>query len=281
MYTHTHILAGAASVERLAKALGVQRIVVNERGIRDGVLLEMIGRRFPEQAEGPLHENRMNWVRTFGKKCQSNEPHCEQTARLAGELFDALAGPFELDPADRELLIAAALLHDVGYLISHAKHHKHSYHIISQSGLPGFTGREIELIALIARYHRRAHPKKSHAEFARLPEEDRDRVRKLAGILRIVDGLDRTHGQTIEELDVQVGKDRIVIGARAQANPEVDVWDANRKADLLEEAFGRKAKINWVPSEGPPTQESLFDSGSGRLTPSAAPGSGASDAEGA
>ncbi len=153
------ILAGAASVERLAKALGVQRIVVNERGIRDGVLLEMIGRRFPEQAEGPLHENRMNWVRTFGKKCQSNEPHCEQTARLAGELFDALAGPFELDPADRELLIAAALLHDVGYLISHAKHHKHSYHIISQSGLPGFTGREIELIALIARYHRRAHPK--------------------------------------------------------------------------------------------------------------------------
>jgi exopolyphosphatase/guanosine-5'-triphosphate,3'-diphosphate pyrophosphatase len=275
------ILAGAAAIERLVKALGVQRIVVNERGIRDGVLLEMIRRLFPEQSEGPLHENRMNWVRSFGRKCQSNEPHCEQTARLAGELFDALAGPFDLDPADRELLIAAALLHDVGYLISHAKHHKHSYHIISQSGLPGFTGREIELIALIARYHRRAHPKKSHAEFTRLPEEDRDRVRKLAGILRIVDGLDRTHGQTIEGLDVQVGKDRIAIGAEALANPEVDVWDANRKAELFEEAFGRKTKISWVPTDGPPSQESLFETESGRLTPSAVPGSGASDAGGA
>ncbi len=271
------ILAGATAIERLVKALGVQRIIVNERGIRDGVLLEMIGRRFPEQAEGPLHENRMNWVRTFGRKCQSNEPHCEQTARLAGDLFDRLAEPFGLDPADRELLVAAALLHDVGYLISHARHHKHSYHIISQSRLPGFTGREIELIALIARYHRRAHPKKSHPEFARLSGEDRDRVRKLAGILRIVDGLDRTHGQTVEELDVQVGKDRIAIGASAPVNPEVDVWDANRKADLFEEAFGRKAKVNWVQSEGPRAQESLVQDGAAQATPSASPGSAASD----
>ena len=253
------ILAGATAIERLVKALGVQRIVVNERGIRDGVLLEMIGRRFPEKSEEPLHEHRMDWVRSFGRKCQSNEPHCEQTARLAGQLFDALAGPFDLDPADRELLIAASLLHDVGYLISHAKHHKHSYHIISESGLPGFTGREIELIALIARYHRRAHPKKSHPEFARLNEEDRQRVRRLAGILRIVDGLDRTHGQSVRDLAVNVGDDRIRIGALATADPEVDIWDANRKADLFADAFGRRTKISWVPADGPEAQEILFD----------------------
>jgi len=270
------ILAGAAAIERLVKALGVQRIVVNERGIRDGVLLEMIGRRFPETSEEPLHEHRMDWVRSFGRKCQSNEPHCEQTARLAGRLFDALAEPFDLDPADRELLIAASLLHDVGYLISHAKHHKHSYHIISESGLPGFTGREIELIALIARYHRRAHPKKSHSEFARLAEDDRERVRRLAGILRIVDGLDRTHGQSVQDLKVDVGDDRIRIGAVADEEPEVDIWDANRKSELFADAFGRKTKIGWVPAAGPEAQELLFAREAVRS--SGVPESAASDA---
>ncbi len=244
------ILAGAAAVERLVKALGVQRIVVNERGIRDGVLLEMIGRRFPETADVPLHENRLEWVRTFGRKCGVNEPHCEHVAMLAGQLFDALQEPFDLDPPDRELLIAAALLHDAGYLISHARHHKHSYHIISHSGLPGFTGREIELIALVARYHRRAHPRKSHPEYARLSPADRRRVRQLAGILRIVDGLDRTHGQAVKELDVDVGETSVRIGAVADVDPEVDLWDANRKADLFEAAFDREAEIVWEPSSG-------------------------------
>ena len=242
------ILAGAASIERLAKALGVQRIIVNERGIRHGVLLEMIGRRFPEEPDVLLHENRLEWVRAFGRKCHTNEPHCEQVAMLAGQLFDALQEPFDLDPADRELLVAAALLHDVGYLISHPKHHKHSYHIISHSGLPGFTGREIELIALVARYHRRAHPKKSHPEFARLIPEERRRVRQLAGILRIVDGLDRTHGQSVKELDVEAGDNQIRIGAVAESSPEVDLWDANRKADLFETAFGREAEVAWQPA---------------------------------
>ena len=169
---------------------------------------------------------------------------------LAGQLFDALQEPFDLDPADRELLVAAALLHDAGYLISHARHHKHSYHIISHSGLPGFTGREIELIALVARYHRRAHPRKSHPEYARLSPEDRRRVRQLAGILRIVDGLDRTHGQAVKELDVDVGEIGVRIGAVADVDPEVDLWDANRKADLFEAAFDREAEIVWEPSSG-------------------------------
>ncbi len=242
------ILAGAVAVERLVKALGVQRIIVNERGIRDGVLLEMIGRRFPEEDDVPRYENRLDWVRAFGDRCGTNAAHCEHVAKLAGALFDALQEPFGLDPADRELLTAAALLHDVGYLISHARHHKHSYHIIRHSGMPGFTGREIEMIALLARYHRRAYPKKSHPEFARLEAGDRRRVRVLAGILRIVDGLDRTHGQSVEGFDVAVDDGKIRIGVVADEKPEVDLWDADRKAGLFESAFGREAEIEWVPA---------------------------------
>jgi len=244
------ILAGAAAVEKLVRVLGVQRIVVNERGIRDGVLLEMIGRRFPEEPVVPLHEHRLEWVRSFGRKCHTNEPHAEQVARLAGQLFDALQEPFDLDPADRELLLAGALLHDVGYLISHPKHHRHSYHIIRHSGLPGFTGHEIETIALVARYHRRAHPRKSHPEFARLGPDDRKRIRQLAGILRIVDGLDRTHGQAVQSLKVRADGERVRIRVVAESKPGVELWDANRKAGLFESAFDRQVEITFAARAG-------------------------------
>ena len=255
------IVAGAAAVERLAKHLGVQRIVVNERGIRDGLLLEMIARRFPGEPGVPLHENRLDWVRAFARKCRWNEPHCEQVAALAGSLFDDLREPLELDPADRELLLAAAILHDIGYLISHAKHHKHSYHMITHSSLPGFSGHEIEIVANVARYHRRAHPKKSHEEFARLGPEDRRRVRLLAGILRVADGLDRTHGQAVREVRAELDEDRVRVTAVAEREPEVDLLDALRKSDLLEAAIDRAVEIGWEATPPDAVQESLWAAG--------------------
>jgi exopolyphosphatase/guanosine-5'-triphosphate,3'-diphosphate pyrophosphatase len=255
------IVAGAAAIERLAKYLGVQRIVVNERGIRDGLLLEMIARRFPGEQGVPLHENRLEWVRAFARKCRWNEPHCEQVAALAGALFDDVREPLDLDPGDRELLLAAAILHDIGYLISHAKHHKHSYHMITHSGLPGFSGREIEIVASVARYHRRAHPKKSHEAFARLGPEDRRRVRLLSGILRVADGLDRTHGQAVREVRAEVDESGIRVTAVSQREPEVDLLDALRKSDLLEAATDRPVEIRWEEPPLEAVQESLWAAG--------------------
>ncbi|MDT8342774.1 MAG: HD domain-containing protein, partial [Longimicrobiales bacterium] len=169
------------------------------------------------------------WVREFARKCRANEPHFEQVAFLGGRLFDALADPLSLDPEDRELLVAAAILHDIGYLISHARHHKHAYHLITHSGLPGFSGREIEIVANVARYHRRAHPKKSHEAWARLGSDDRERVRRLAGLLRVADGLDRTHGSEVTDVEAEMRDGRIRIVARAEREPRVDLWNANRK----------------------------------------------------
>ncbi len=241
------IVAGTAAVERLAKHLAVQRIVVNERGIRDGLLLEMIARRFPGETGVPLHENRLAWVRAFARKCHWNEPHCEQVASLAGRLFDALGRPLQLEPADRELLLAAALLHDIGYLISHGRHHKHAYHMITHSGLPGFSGREIEIVANVARYHRRAHPKKRHEPYARLSAGDRRRVRGLASLLRVADGLDRTHGQAVTGVRAELAGDRLGITVLAAVDPEVDILDALRKSDLLAATIGRPVEIGWEP----------------------------------
>ena len=159
------IVGGASVIARLVRGLHTQQIMVNERGIRDGLLLRMIselpGRR---SSRTPQPGNRMEWARQFARKARSNERHCEQVATLALQIFDGLKNRFGLPAASRDLLQAAAILHDIGYLISHSKHHKHAYHLIIHGDLPGFTPHEVELIANVVRYHRRAFPQEASRE---------------------------------------------------------------------------------------------------------------------
>src|SRR2546430_6818703 len=149
------MVAGVAAIARLMRRLGTQRVLVNDRGIRDGVLLSMIDDLYPTAApsRAPVAD-RMEVVRRFARKCHSNERHCEQVANLATSVFDALRDAYALPAGGRDILRAAALLHDIGYLINHEKHHKHAYHLIMHGDLRGFSSREIELIANVARYHR-------------------------------------------------------------------------------------------------------------------------------
>ncbi len=151
-----------------------------------------------------------------------------------------------MTPVNRELLEAAALLHDVGYLVNYSKHHKHSYHLIVHSDLPGFTHREIDVIANVARYHRGASPKSKHSNFSRLSSEDQDLVRRLAGILRLAVGLDRSHTQDIRSVRVRSSGDTIVIDVEAGGHPVVDLWAGERKRGLFESAFGREVRLAWV-----------------------------------
>jgi exopolyphosphatase/guanosine-5'-triphosphate,3'-diphosphate pyrophosphatase len=240
------IVAGVAVISRLARRLGSEEIRANEGGIREGLLMSMIAERgngaAAKRAEA---SDRMDWVRRFARKCHSNEAHCEHVATLATQLFDCLEEPYDLPLFGREILQAAAYLHDIGYLIGHAKHHKHAYHLILHGDLPAFSAREVELIANIARYHRRAYPKKKHESFARLSKPDRRIVRHLSGILRIADGLDRTQTHAVTRLDCQIKKKSIRILVTAPAPPQVELWDANRKAGLFEKVFERQVKLEW------------------------------------
>jgi exopolyphosphatase/guanosine-5'-triphosphate,3'-diphosphate pyrophosphatase len=245
------IVAGAAVVARLTKRLGTQRVLVNDRGVRDGVLLSMIDDvtgATPVDAAQPV--DRMDSVRRFARKCRSNERHCEHVALLSAGLFDALSDSFALPPAGRDVLRAAALLHDVGYLINHEKHHKHAYHLIMHGDLRGFSARETELIANVARYHRRASPKRTHPNFKRLDKGERRLVRRLAGILRVADGLDRTHGQVITKLRCRIGDGWVGVRVSATHNPAIELEDAMRKATLFIRAFKSELSLDWARSNG-------------------------------
>jgi exopolyphosphatase / guanosine-5'-triphosphate,3'-diphosphate pyrophosphatase len=244
------IVAGAAVISRLVRGLGTQQIMVNERGIRDGLLLRMIAElpgRSPK-SQLPQPSNRIEWARTFARKAHSNERHCEQVANLALQMFDGIKSRYDLPASSRDLLQAAAILHDVGYLISHAKHHKHAYHLIMHGDLPGFSPHEVELIANVVRYHRKAFPRKSHENLAYFDGPDRRLIAQLSGILRIAEGLDRTHSQSITGIKVRALRGRLRISVEAPSLPQIEVADAARKADLFRQAFGTEVELAWHPA---------------------------------
>lgn len=249
------IVAGVAVIARLTKWLGTQRVLVNDRGVRDGLLLSMIddlsGAAPPDRAQG---SDRLDSARRFARKCRSNERHCEQVARLATELFEGLRDAYALPPVGGDLLRAAALLHDIGYLINHERHHKHAYHLIMHGDLRGFSTREVELIANVARYHRRAFPKKRHPNFARLDRGERRLVRRLAGILRVADGLDRTHGQVVTGMRCRTSDGSVRLHVSAGRDPSIELEDAKRKADLFERAFDSELALGWARPRARPAR---------------------------
>ncbi len=231
------IVAGVAVVDRIMRHFGANLLRISEGGIREGLLLKVL----QDHGLAEPRQQRRDWrssVESFARSCHVDEIHARQVTDLALRLFDALTRRFDLGDRSREILEAAALLHDTGYLISYPKHHKHSYHLIRHAGLYGFTPREREIIANVARYHRRALPKKKHEGFSALALEDRRTVRRLGGILRLADGLDRRRSRQVRELRCshRNGRFYLRLGGSGDLAPEIH-W-GGVKGDLLERAFG-------------------------------------------
>jgi len=242
------IVAGLAVIDRLLGFLGCNGLFVHEGGIRDGLLLSMV--RGGAGDSSPRHGGPMRAVKRFARACGFEAAHASHVTRLALRVFDELAAQSgslrprksgwgtSFDARDRLLLEAASLLHDVGYLVNYAAHHKHSYHLIVHADLPGFTSREVQVIANVARYHRAAEPKLGHRNFAALTRDDQQRVRALAGVLRLADGLDRTHMQQVLDLRVRIEKGGAHFELVADSKPAVDIWGAVRKSQLFTRVFG-------------------------------------------
>ena len=209
---------------------------ITTRGLRDGLMADLVRREVRPPAAGLHEENAvLEGLRAFGRRCGYREPHAEQVAQLSLSLFDQLRSVHRLGPEERALLHAAALLHDVGTFVSYNRHHKHGYYLLFYADLPGFTDRERELIATIARYHRRSVPKDRHEVFQLLTPAERIVVRKLAAILRVADGLDRGHRRQVRRLEVSRRGPGMRIDVWAEKGADLEVWSAQQKSDLLAE----------------------------------------------
>jgi exopolyphosphatase/guanosine-5'-triphosphate,3'-diphosphate pyrophosphatase len=234
------IVPGLAIIDRLMRRLKVNALRVHTGGVRDGLLWSM-AQGGPTGA--PPAADRKEALKRFASQCGADWDHSRHIGQLARRIHEQLAGAFDLPADDGVLLEAAGILQDVGYLINYDKHHKHSYHLISNSRLPGFHRQDLELVANIARYHRGATPKRKHEPFRRLSPAEQLRVRQCAAILRIAGGLDRSYSQQIRDVSVQVNNGRTQIVVQSAGDAEVDVWAARRRADLFEKVFSTQVVI--------------------------------------
>jgi exopolyphosphatase/guanosine-5'-triphosphate,3'-diphosphate pyrophosphatase len=170
--------------------------------------------------------------------------HPRHVARLSLDILDGLAdsGLTEATPEDRELLWAAGMLHDIGTAVDYDDHHKHSRYLILNARLPGFTPRELYLIALIARYHRKGEP--DIEELGKLArKDDAQRLNVLAGTIRLAEQLERSRDQTVSAVHVTNDNGSVSIDPDAPADADVAIWSARRNADLLERALDRHLEV--------------------------------------
>ena len=174
--------------------------------------------------------------------------HCVHVSRLATMLFDQLQPLHELGMTERDILAAAALLHDIGWTITGAKHHKLSADLIRQNAaqLPGFSPVEVELIANVARYHRKALPALKHEPFAALSPREQSVVKQLAALLRVADGLDRPHLQAVRSLTCRRDDRSVEVTLEVNGSATEHVEGARRKCDLFEIAYGRPVEFRFV-----------------------------------
>jgi exopolyphosphatase/guanosine-5'-triphosphate,3'-diphosphate pyrophosphatase len=239
------ILPAAMVYARLAERFGQSRIHVPHAGVKEGAMIDRVEDLTARAGYTERHaRDVLSGAVALGRRFRFEESHGLHVARLAERLFDDLAKVHDLEAEDREILVAAAVLHDVGQRIAYAGHHKHSYYLISESELPGFDAEEVGIVANVARYHRRADPSPKHEPFNALESADRDRVTRMAAILRLADALDREHLQKVTDVSARTRDGRVELYLDGDGDLELERWALDRKKRLFEETFGLKVTVN-------------------------------------
>jgi len=253
------IVPGVVLLRYLLQSFGIKTIRISEDALREGMILNYIHeekQNMELDLKSYYPDPRRRSVFELLRKCDWHEAHSRHVTSLALKLFDKLQDELSLEDNDRELLEYASLMHDIGYYISHRKHHKHALYLIRYADLRGFREEEIEIMANVARYHRRSTPKKRHKRYRKLDKLLKQKVKKLSGILRIADGMDRSHYQNVQDLDIDIGEKEIAITITTKADPELEIWGAMRKSQLFEEITGRELTITSHKTEATDTIKS-------------------------
>ena len=238
------IVAGAVVIDTILQELGVRELILCQWALREGILLDYIHGHKRSLARAEAYPDvRRRSVVSLAERSQWHEKHARKVAELAVALFDGTAKRHGLGDRERALLEYAALLHDIGHHIAYQNHHKHTYYLIKNGELRGFTPLEVEMVANIARYHRRGRPRRKHAEFGALPRAERRTVEVLAGHLRLADSLDRSHRQIVRGLEVSGRGDTLRVKCDVTADPALEIWGAPRRAELLERALGVRIRV--------------------------------------
>jgi exopolyphosphatase / guanosine-5'-triphosphate,3'-diphosphate pyrophosphatase len=236
------IVAGGQILEGAMRALNLNALHTCDYALREGVIIDRL-REMEAESRPPLPDivdPRLRGVHAVGRRFGYEEAHAHHVAAFAEKFFDSLANHFKLTRHHRTLLSAAALLHDIGYHIASEAHHKHSLYLIKHSELTGFSEAEREVIANVVRYHRGALPRERHPQYAALGEQDRETVWRLGAILRVADAFDRSHDSSVSDIRCEREGKNVHIQLRSAHNCHKEIWAAEQKRDMFEQAFDCK-----------------------------------------
>jgi exopolyphosphatase/guanosine-5'-triphosphate,3'-diphosphate pyrophosphatase len=248
-------VAGAVLLDTLLRRLGADELTLCDLALREGLVLDYIRRNRKKIARADaIPDVRRRSTIELSERCNYQADHAQHVARLALALFDQTRGIHGLSDREREWLEYAALMHDLGTHISFDRHHRHSYYLIKNGDLRGFHPDEIEVMALVARYHRRGTPKQSHDEYARLPSPLRRTIRTLSSILRVAESLDRSHGQVITALDLQDRGGDMLLNISTNGDAELEVWATGRHLRPFEQLLRKPVRLETTAPRTAPLE---------------------------
>jgi exopolyphosphatase/guanosine-5'-triphosphate,3'-diphosphate pyrophosphatase len=251
------VVAGAVLLDTILTRLGASDITLCDLALREGIILDYIRSHKGQIAQADrIPDIRRRSTLALAERCNYQAVHATQVVRLALAIFDQTRAVHGLTDRAREWLEFGATMHDIGTHISYPRHHRHSYYLIKNGDLRGFDPEEIEIVALIARYHRRGAPKKSHEDYARLSATNRRTVRILASILRLAESLDRSHAQAISGIEVRDRDSDFLLVVHTSADAELEVWAAERHLTPFEQILRKPIRLEVAAAPAAPVKRS-------------------------
>jgi exopolyphosphatase/guanosine-5'-triphosphate,3'-diphosphate pyrophosphatase len=242
--------AGSTLLLAVLELFELAEVTVSGWALREGMILEAIGRHDPVDWSADPRAMRRASVLSLCRRCNWDEAHARQVARLATDLFDQTLPVHRMDVADRELLEYGALLHDVGEHVAADGHERHGAYLIEHGRLRGFDPDEVKVLSVLARFHRRGTPKPTFPAFGSLETDGQQRATGLVAMLRVADGLDRSHSGAVDGLDAVLYEDHVDLVLDAAVDLDLELWGLRRKRELFERAFGRRLDITTANAVG-------------------------------
>lgn len=236
------IVPASIILQEIVKIAGIEEVIVPRVGLKEGLMIDMSRTVQGEQK----HSNREQVVTSaleIGRKYSFDEQHGTSVGRYAAELFDQTKNLHNLALEHRLLLEVAAILHDVGTHISMTAHHKHTLYLLTATPIIGLNQNQMQMVANIARYHRKSFPKMQHDHYRVLSSKDRVVVSKLAAILRLADAMDNEHASRVTSFTVEYKKPKFTIRLQGEGDLLLEKWALMNKAELFEDVFGVKVFV--------------------------------------
>lgn len=243
------IVPGAIVLLEVLRQARVDEITLSDFGVREGLVTDWLEHHAPEiKALEPIEDLRLRSALGLLARFGADGAHPCHVAKLALRLFDELSSAHGMGDSGRGLLHYAALLHDVGSVVGYDEHAQHSAYIIRHGSLRGLDEAEVEVVASVARYHGKARPRKSSdADYASLSNHTRRMVKWLSAILRIAEGLDRSHYQLIRDLRVVSRGGTVSVLVSARRDAQLELWAARRRVDALAKLLGARVQLALDP----------------------------------